>query len=160
MDSDYEHMWPPGWVARLTTDELNPDEEDVRLTPLDGAPEINSDDQKNLNDLSYFGPVSFFREPRIFASAPVRSKPQRTYDPARPTRAPEGDYVPMYLANLMAQDKGKWEFLKKQLEVFGRAAGPLRRNINQALREERWCTFPSAGQKIWQTSEGTSPKPD
>ena len=123
MDSEREHMWPPGWVARLTTDELNTDEEDLRLTPLNGSPEINSDDQKNLNVLSYFGPLSFFQESRTFASAPVRSKPQRTYDPARPTRVPEGDYVPMYLANLFAQDKEKWEFLKKQLEVFGKAAG-------------------------------------
>ena len=123
IDSEIERMWPPGWVARLTTDDRNPEEEDVRLNPLDGSPEINSDDQRNLNDLSYFGPVSFFREPRIFASAPVRFKPQRTYDPARPTRAPEGDYVPMYLANLVAQDREKWEFLKKQLEVFGKAAG-------------------------------------
>ena len=126
MDSESDRMWPPAWVARLTTTELNADEGDLRLVPLDGSPEIISDDQEKLNALSNFGLVHFlssFGESRTFASAPVRSKPQRTYDPARPTRGPEGDYVPMYLANLVAQDKEKWEFLKKQLEVFGRAAG-------------------------------------
>ena len=60
---------------------------------------------------------------RPFASAPVRSKPSRTYDPSRPTRDPEGDYVPMYLADVLSQRGEKWTELKKQLEKFGREAG-------------------------------------
>ena len=67
------------------------------------------------------GPHRVRRVP--FASAPVRSKPRRTYDPARATRDPEGDYVPMYLASTFTQDKDSWESLKSRLEEFGKSAG-------------------------------------
>ncbi len=58
-----------------------------------------------------------------FASAPVRSKPHRTYDPARTTRDPEGDYIPMYLANVYFQNKKTWNTLKAALEHFGQTSG-------------------------------------
>ena len=60
---------------------------------------------------------------RPFASAPVRSKPRRTYDPSRPTRDPEGDYVPMYLADVYSRDKQAWRNLRSLLEGFGKASG-------------------------------------
>ena len=63
------------------------------------------------------------RKQRPYASAPVRSNPQRTYDPARPTRDPEGDYVPMYLAEVFFQDKRRWNSLKQKLEKFGQESG-------------------------------------
>ena len=65
---------------------------------------------------------SFYKE-RPYASAPVRSKPRRTYDPARPTRDPEGDYIPMYLSNLYFQNREQWKTLKDALEKFGQDAG-------------------------------------
>ena len=58
----------------------------------------------------------------LYASAPVRSKPRRTYDPSRPARDPGGDYVPMYLASIH-DDKRKWDALKNALETFGEGAG-------------------------------------
>ena len=58
-----------------------------------------------------------------FASAPVRSKPHRTYDPARTTRDPEGDYIPMYLANVYFENKKTWNTLKTALELFGHTSG-------------------------------------
>ena len=64
-----------------------------------------------------------YSEPRPYASAPVRSKPHRTYDPARPTRDPEGDYIPMYLASVYFQDEKQWTTLKNALERFGRESG-------------------------------------
>ena len=60
---------------------------------------------------------------RPFAGAPVRSKPSRTYDPARPAPDPEGAYVPTYLAGIYFRDKGAWTDLKDKLEAFGRASG-------------------------------------
>lgn len=60
---------------------------------------------------------------RPFASAPVRSKPRRTYDPARTTPDPEGDYIPMYLAEVFSGDRETWTALKERLEEFGKAAG-------------------------------------
>lgn len=62
-------------------------------------------------------------EMRPYASAPVRSKPHRTYDPARLSPDPEGDYVPMYLADLYFRYKETWGSLKEQIENFGKAAG-------------------------------------
>ena len=58
-----------------------------------------------------------------FASAPVRSKPRRTYDPARPVRDPEGDYIPMYFADMSFRSRKEWTTLQHALETFGREAG-------------------------------------
>ena len=123
MQSNIDVMWPPAMVARLVSGNFNPDEEGMGIKPLDGSPPINSDDLARIHTLSELGYLGMYPESRTFATAPVRSKPQRTYDPSLPTRGPEGDYVPMYLANLFAQDEEKWEFLKKQLEIFGKSAG-------------------------------------
>ena len=90
------------------------------FTSIDGSPDYNQEDQELLYRLISFGRMS---NQQIFASTPVRSKPRRTYDPAHPTRDPDGDYVPMYLADMYFQDKERWEHLKERLEEFGRSAG-------------------------------------
>ena len=74
-----------------------------------------------LVDTHLQGAFRFNDQP--YASAPVRSKPHRTYDPARTVRDPEGDYIPMYLASVSAQDKRQWKTLQIALEDFGRTAG-------------------------------------
>ena len=94
---------------------------DKNFTPLDGSPAFTSEDHNLLHRLVFSG-IEIPRQ-RPFASAPVRSKPRRTYDPARPTPDPEGDYIPMYLANMYFQDKKTWADLKKRLEGFGKSAG-------------------------------------
>ena len=98
------------------------DGEETIFTPLSGSPDFGSEEQKLLLNLASFG-FRFAGGRRPFASAPVRSKPRRTYDPSRPIPDPEGDYVPMYLANLYFQDREAWVSLKKRLEDFGKAAG-------------------------------------
>ena len=60
---------------------------------------------------------------RPFAGAPLQSRPQRTYDPIRPAPDPEGGHIPSYLANLSRRDPDGWQYLKADLESFGRAAG-------------------------------------
>ena len=64
-----------------------------------------------------------FHRVQPYASAPVRSKPRRTYDPSRTTRDPEGNYVPMYLASVYFQNENRWKILKGALEHFGQVAG-------------------------------------
>lgn len=97
------------------------------LLPNDSLDELDHtapDIQEFMKDLTFEFP--FFGqgfESRPFASAPVRSKPHRTYDPSRPTRDPEGDYVPMYLAYLARQHPREWSTLRKKLVEFGSAAG-------------------------------------
>ena len=60
---------------------------------------------------------------RPYASAPVRSRPLRTYDPARPWTDPEGDYVPTYLASMYHRNPDGWQKLKGNMEQFGQASG-------------------------------------
>lgn len=60
---------------------------------------------------------------RPYASAPLRSRPRRTYDPARCLPDSEGDYLPMYLASLYFRDRPNWTRLKNSLESVGQAAG-------------------------------------
>ena len=58
-----------------------------------------------------------------FASAPVRSRPRRTYDPVRPSQDPEGEYIPTYLASIFHRSPKEWSHLKTALEDFGAASG-------------------------------------
>ena len=77
-------------------------------------------DREEFHALSYA--FRTFANP-AFASAPVRSQPRRTYDPARITRDSGGDYIPMYLAHLLRSNKEKWKCLKSSIDSFGRSAG-------------------------------------
>lgn len=69
--------------------------------------------------------MGFYRNVRTrpYSGAPVRSKPRRTYDPARPTPDAEGFYIPMYFANLSYHDQPRWQRLKTVIENFGKEAG-------------------------------------
>ncbi len=61
--------------------------------------------------------------PRPFASAPLRSRPRRTYDPMLLAHDVEGDSIPSYLANVSRRAADEWQLLKGGLEDFGRASG-------------------------------------
>ena len=106
--------------------ELSP-EQDFR--PLAGSPNISPADVDEIREnLEYagMGPhigANGMVNRSVFASAPVRSQPKRTYDPARATPDPEGDYVPMYLAQLALREPKKWDKLKIRLQEFGSNAG-------------------------------------
>ena len=96
---------------------------DGRFVPLDGSHNPTQEDRKSLRPLHLYVERRSYRQPRAFASAPVRSKPLRTYNPLPSERDPEGTYVPMYLANLSFSDPGRWKRLKQQLERFGTKSG-------------------------------------
>ena len=96
-----------------------------RLVPLIfgvGGTEREGNDRLAIRQL-----VRSFRLPRrpqsLYAGAPVRSKPRRTYDPSFVARDPEGDYVPMYLANQYFEGKEGWDRLREALQRFGKDAG-------------------------------------
>ena len=86
----------------------------------------NQQDASQFNDRfsqlisSYYGEV---RLERPFASAPVRSRPRRTYDPSRPLADPEGENTPTYLASRYHRDSDEWQILKGRLEKFGKSSG-------------------------------------
>lgn len=58
-----------------------------------------------------------------FAGAPVRFKPYRTYNPTRVRENPEGEYIPMYLADLSFRNKKLWGKLQSSLRKFGKDSG-------------------------------------
>ncbi len=96
--------------------------EDRDIMPVGDAPKLAADDRRRLEELFLELDIFFFSQ-RPFASAPVRSKPRRTYDPSRPARDPEGETIPMYLSTAFFEDKRSWGALKEALERFGRDAG-------------------------------------
>lgn len=61
--------------------------------------------------------------PMPLAFAPVRTQPQRTYDPLKETLSPEGSHVPMTLARLSATRPGVWRALRTAVNRFGAASG-------------------------------------
>ena len=58
-----------------------------------------------------------------YSFAPIRSKPQRTYDPLKATMSPEGSDIPMVLMNMFRVDEKAWKELKGRLVKFGVASG-------------------------------------
>jgi predicted ATPase len=59
----------------------------------------------------------------VIASAPVRSRPARTYEPVEEMAGSEGSDIPLLLARLSATDKSEWDRIKGALDDFGRASG-------------------------------------
>ena len=57
------------------------------------------------------------------ATAPVRSRPRRTYDPGPGFLDPEGAGVPEFLAALTSTNHEQWEKLKSEMEVCGQQTG-------------------------------------
>ena len=93
---------------------------DFDLLPLDDSPSMSEKDSDRLKKLAV---LPAFETQRPFASAPVRSKPLRTYDPSDPSSDPEGANVPMYLSTALFDDKEAWEVLRNALQEFGHDAG-------------------------------------
>lgn len=60
---------------------------------------------------------------RPYATAPIRSRPQRTYDPVQPIPEPEGGHVPVVLAQLVAGNGAAKRRALELLQDYGRASG-------------------------------------
>ncbi len=110
-----------------------------QLWPLSGMPEESRSDMDEKSshtltedDLGYISqlthtlpyPIHDVRGSNpIFAGAPVRSTPKRTYDPSRPFQDPEGEYIPTLLANMSRHSPNEWLSLKETIEEFGERSG-------------------------------------
>ena len=125
VEQQFRRWWTPArflvrWI-RETIDDFDGNSD--RLQKLNGTLQAPSrGDLENLSDLLRNFTTFPIREP-LFASAPIRSSPSRTYDPTKPLPDPEGAYVPTYFASIHFQDKGGWLQLKDKLEHFGRQSG-------------------------------------
>ena len=113
------------YLALMIYQSMHAADDEPTFIPLNSSPEITEEDLTQFTNLA--SDAAFLRLRRAgrrpYASAPVRSKPRRTYDPARSISDPEGDHVPMYLANMYFQDKSGWTKLRHALENFGQASG-------------------------------------
>ena len=107
------------WMVLHRIGEGTNDSIDVRS--IGDSPPLTPEDRTEVGRVAMLDFWPFIGQ--TLASAPVHSKPQRTYDPAPPRWDPEGAYVPMYLADLFSQNSAEWEQLQKDLERFGKAAG-------------------------------------
>ena len=57
---------------------------------------------------------------RPLASAPVQSRPLRTYDPVQLAQDPRGGTAPSYLAALYRNNPDEWQRLKTNMNAFGK----------------------------------------
>lgn len=135
-------------------EDIDTDTEDLALFRDHGPPTTEDGQRLNrllniYNSLKQHGPES-----RLYASAPVRSKPRRTYDPARPKQDSEGDYIPMYLAHVFFQDRHTWSHLKKSLEEFGRTANLFDELSVKSLGKKESEPFQVQVRKIGSKSRG------
>lgn len=78
--------------------------------------------KESLDLLHLLPSASYSHEPRPIASAPIRTKPVRTYNPRREVQEPEGSHVPMELAALHGTNRDEFDALVKQISEYGRAA--------------------------------------
>lgn len=60
---------------------------------------------------------------RPYAFAPIRTRPQRTYEPLDTATGPEGQHVPIMLARTSAVDPAGWQRLQQAIDQFGTASG-------------------------------------
>ena len=97
-----------------------------KLRPLPGSPPFTEEDKDRLRR-ELFGYIHHLtrsaKRTLPFAGAPTRSNPHRTYHPSSTIVDPGGDYIPMYLADMVFRDKKEWTKMKEGLEAFGKSAG-------------------------------------
>ena len=74
-----------------------------------------------LTDLSSF--VQGRRGSRPYAFAPMRARPERSYDPKQEIPDAEGGHIPMVLARILSQESPEARGLSAQLTEFGEASG-------------------------------------
>jgi hypothetical protein len=79
------------------------------------------DELQVLSDLYRFAMRVLPRQ--VYASAPVRSKPERTYNPGESSPSPSGQHIPFVLAQIKAFDKDLWAQIARNLGEFGKSSG-------------------------------------
>lgn len=94
---------------------------------------VRRDENSSLKSAKFQSEVNFISEcyqairatlPRdIYASAPVRSKPERTYNPTDFSPTPDGGHIPFVLAQLHAFEPRIWQEIETSLAEFGKASG-------------------------------------
>ena len=132
------------WLIRLQGSKLPAEEDWEMIERLAYTPEMRG---------SPYSEPRPYADQRPYASAPVRSKPLRTYDPWHSTQDSEGDYVPMYLASLYSEDKTKWNAEARARKIRQRC-GSFDEIAVRQLGKNETGTFSDPGQKIREGAKG------
>jgi len=92
-----------------------------------GERSANANDQGNAGvyrQLSVaFSNSSRLLSQEVFASAPVRTQPLRTYTPSELLASSEGSHVPLELSRAKASNTERWETVRQGLISFGQNSG-------------------------------------
>lgn len=89
-----------------------------------GVAKMSDNDWHSLRELADADCFHDYRPGSLYASAPVRSRPCRTYDPSNAARDPEGGHASSLLAHLSLQaSSAQWKNMKEQLQTFGKDSG-------------------------------------
>ena len=103
---------------------------------------------------AYQQEISRYDAGALFASAPVRSKPLRTYDLWHSTRDSEGDHTPTYVAEMYSRDDGRWSALRAALEEVGKDAGLFDEFTIERLSKREGSPFQVKVRKFGSRSKG------
>ncbi len=99
---------------------------------------------------------------KVVSLAPIRSKPQRTYDPIREILDPEGSDVPIALMRLHREGEERWKPIRNKLVRFGKSSGLFTdievRNFGESMGDPFQLQFKVRGAKsnIMDTGYGVS----
>lgn len=116
LDFDLVTQQPPAVWLEVVEDEIE------RAGGLLGDMAFSQSDWESLGNAFRHIGNGFLRRP--YAIAPIRTGPQRTYDPISAEPKPEGSHVPMLLAALSrSAPQGQWEKLQSALQEFGLKSG-------------------------------------
>ena len=105
---------------------LNKNRAEDDFMARDGTKTLSQNELGSLRSLSRY--LSRDLTPSLtseeaYASAPVQSSPQRTYEVSRPIRDTGGRHAPNYLAYVCNQQAEEWGRIKRAMEEFGRTSG-------------------------------------
>ena len=77
--------------------------------------------RRQLSDLFQKSARTFSRS--VFATAPVRTQPSRTYNPSEMAASAEGSHVPLEMARIKQRSPEQWDEIRKSLSAFGKNSG-------------------------------------
>ena len=96
-------------IHSLGTDSISVDQSKLPISELIDSLDTWQKSGAPLNDLN--------------ATAPIRSRPSRTYEQTGIVRDNDGAYVPEFLATTYKNDQAEWDKVKENLKQFGKNSG-------------------------------------
>lgn len=126
-----EDRFPPSFLLRnnigFVTHFIDMIRYENRNTRAEDKDQANSSDQLVTDGItriydSFRRSIEYLSQ-NVFASAPVRTQPLRTYTPSEIVSSSEGSHVPLELARIKLRTPEDWKSVKQNLVDFGNKSG-------------------------------------